>query len=238
MQSEAVEHLKRGLNNLEEEHRAARNHVEKCKQAVTRHRRRDREMEVEAQKAEDRVEELQDAIDRDNVEDGRLDVLRSSLKEAEEEKRVNESSYEDSVVALDAATVKIRDIRKELALASKDVAAAESRVQIAEREEAKLRDKRRKILSEKNEAIGRVDNAKDDRTDIERKRDQIVSKVQDYNEKASMVSLRVAIDEGETPTSLDKKLDKLLTDLQRFNDQYAFPSSLRLKVSGTDFFSF
>jgi chromosome segregation ATPase len=226
MQSEAVDHLKRGLHSMEEEHRAARNNLEKCKQAVTRHRRRERELEVEVQKAEDRVEELQDAIARDNVEDGRLDVLRSSLKETEEEVRVNESSYEDSVVAIDAATVKMKDIRKELSALGKDLAAADSRVQAAEREEAKLRDKRRKVLSDKNETIGRMDLVKDDKADVEQRREEIVRKIQNFSEQAGLISPRVPIDEGETPTSLDKKLTKLVSDVKRFDQQYAFPLSI------------
>jgi chromosome segregation ATPase len=223
MQNDAVDHLKRGLNDLEQQQRAARGHLEKCKQTIVRHQRRERELQVEIQRAEDLQEELKDAIDRDNVEDGRLDVLRSTLKEIEEEKRVNEGSYEDGVVALDNVIMKIKDIRKEQAAKGREVAEAEAKVNKAANYEAKIREKRRRLLSEKNDAIGRVDIARDNKAAIEERRDQIVQRILDYNEKAGLVSPRVVIDEGETTKSLDKKLDKLMKDLHRFNDQYVFP---------------
>lgn len=223
MQKDAVDHLKQGLNELEQQHRAARNQSEKCKQAIVRHQRQEREMRIEVQRAEDRLEELKDAIERDSAEDGRLDVLRSTLKEAEEEKRVNEGSYGDGVLALDTLNKHIRDIRREQVAKGKEVAEAQSHVNKAESEEAKIRDKRRKLLSDKNVAIGRAGIAKDNKTAIEREREKIVQRLLDYNEKASLVSPRVAIDEGETASSLDKKLEKLMSDLRRFNDQYVFP---------------
>lgn len=222
MQKEAVDHLKHGLNELEQQHRSARTHLERCKQAIVRHQRQERELQVEMQRAEDRQEELKDAIERDNVEDGRLDVLRSTLNEVEEEKRVNEGSYEEGVLALDGVMKKIRDIRKEQAAKNKEVAEAEAQVNKAEADEAKVRDKRRKLLSDKNEAIGRVGLAKDNKNAIEQKREEIVQRILNFNEKASMVSPRVAVDEGETTKSLDRKLTKLSDDLRRFNEQYVF----------------
>ncbi|KAK2757853.1 Structural maintenance of chromosomes protein 6 [Arachnomyces sp. PD_36] len=219
MQKDAVDQLKRGLNDLEEQYRAARSHLEKCKQAIVRHQREDHELRVATQRAEDRLEEIKEAIEKDSVEDGRLDVLHSTVKEIEEEKRVNEGSYEDGVVALDTVNRKIRDIKREQVAKAKEVAEAESRVNEAASHEAELREKRRKLLSAKNEAIGRVGIAKDNKTAIERRRDQILERILDYNEKATQISPRIAVDEGETTHSLDAKLSKLRSDLERFNQQ-------------------
>lgn len=219
MQKEIIDDLKRQLSDLQNHARAARSHLESCKQALVRHERKEKDLQIAIQRLEDQVEELRDDLEREAVDAPRLDVLKGELHEAEEEKQLNEGSYADSVKAMDAIMDKLKKTRREINAKDAEIASLEEQLRIAQSEEAKVQDKRRRALGDKNAAIGRVEDAKQDKARIQHKREQIEARIIDYNEKASMVSPRVPVDEGETPNSLDEKLDRLYKDLQRFNDQ-------------------
>lgn len=207
------------MNDLEQRLRAARSYLESCKQALVRHGNREKELQIAVQRLDDQVEELRDALEKENVEDGRLDVLKATLQEAEEEKRLNEGSYADSVNAMDSIMEKLKSTKREMAAKDSQIAALEEQVRVARSEEAKVVEKRRKALGDKNTAAGRVDDAKQEIERIQLKLEQMAARILDYKEKASMVSPRVPVPEGETPSSLDKKLDRLYRDLQRFDEQ-------------------
>ncbi|KAL2003571.1 hypothetical protein VTN02DRAFT_3237 [Thermoascus thermophilus] len=219
IQREALDGLNRTLHDLEQRLRAARSHLESCKQALVRHGNREKELQIAVQRIDDQVEELKDALEKESAEDGRLDVLKATLQEAEEEKRLNEGSYADGVNAMDAIMERLKKTKREMAAKDNQIATLEEQVRVARSEESKVIDKRRKALGNKNAAVGRVEEAKQEKARIEHKRERMVARILDYNEKASMVSPRVPVPEGETPSSLDKKLDRLHRDLQRFDEQ-------------------
>lgn len=219
-QREVVADLRRGLNNQEQECRAARSHVESCKQARIRHQREVDQQRISVQRAEDRVEELKEILEKENVEDGSLDILRETLKDAEEEKRVNEGSYSDSVEAMNAIMNSLREIRKELKAKDDKIATLQEELRIARSEEQTVHDKRRQILSAKNAVVERIDDAKNHKARLSRRKDEINDIIVDYEEKASLVSPRVPVDEGETPSSLDHKLERFHRDMQRYNQEW------------------
>lgn len=184
-----------------------------------RHAREGKELQIAQQRIEDHVEELRDALEKETVEDGHLEVLQSTLQEAKEEKHLNEGSYADSVNAMDAVMQKLKSTRQEIAAKDKEASAFQANLRIAQSEQLRVSEKRQKILSDKNAAIRQIDDLKQEKAKIGRRREQVVARILDYSEKASLVSPRVAVDEGETPGSLDKKLDRLHKDLQRFHEQ-------------------
>jgi len=120
---------------------------------------------------------------------------------------------------MDSIMEKLKSTKREMAAKDSQIAALEEQVRVARSEEAKVVEKRRKALSDKNTAAGRVDDAKQEIERIQLKLEQMTARILDYKEKASMVSPRVPVPEGETPSSLDKKLDRLYRDLQRFDEQ-------------------
>ena len=215
LQRDAIQGLKRELNQLEEDRRNVRAQVERCKQAIVRHRRQERDLQIEAQRAEDAVDALKEEIEKDSVEDGRLDVLQNALEEAKEDKTVNEGSYQDSVNAIDQAKQKLVAERHKLTEMDVRIEQFRAKSKKVEAEATKLVRQRATALGKKNAAFTRIDDAKQDRTTLQRKRQEIVERVASYIEKASQISPRVNIDPGETPNSLDKKLEKLETDLER-----------------------
>ncbi|WEW60377.1 Structural maintenance of chromosomes protein 6 [Emydomyces testavorans] len=215
-QHEAIDTLKDNLRELENQHRNAQIKLEKCKQALVRHEKRERELHVELQKADELVDQLEESIERNTVEDGRLDGLKAILAESEDERRVAEASYKDGINALDASAEKLKCIKRELAFKDTEVASAEQKLRDIESEVSNASAKRRKALGEKNAAIGRAEDAKRDKMEIERKRQAAAARVLDFSEKASMVAPRVNIDPEETLNSLEQKYEKLTHDLQKY----------------------
>jgi hypothetical protein len=165
------------------------------------------------------VEELTDALERETVEDGHLDVLRATLQEAEAEKRLNEGSLKDSVDAMDAMMRKLKATKQELAAKDAEISTLQEELRVAQGEEHLVQEKRRQMIGRKNTAIERINDIKVNRTRIQQEKDRVAARVVEYEEKASLVSPRVAIDEGETANTLSKKLERLHGDLQRSNQQ-------------------
>ncbi|PKX91567.1 DNA repair protein SMC6 [Aspergillus novofumigatus IBT 16806] len=219
IQRDVVAGLRRELSNQEQQLRSARSRLESCKQAIERHKRRSKELQVLLQRQEDQLEELTDALERETVEDGHLDVLRTTLQEAEAEKRLNEGSLKDSADAMDAMMRKLKATKQELSAKDAEISTLQEELRVAQGEEHLVQDKRRKIIGLKNTAIERVNDIKLNRTRIQQEKDRVAARVVEYEEKASLVSPRVAIDEGETANTLSKKLERLHGDLQRSNQQ-------------------
>lgn len=220
MQREVIDTLKRDLGRLEQEYRASVQHVQRQKQLLAIHNNQEHELFVESQRAEDRVDDLKEAIDKDRNQDGRLEALTSALREAEEELKLHERSFEDCVNARDAATNKVKEIKRELAAKDTEISRVSENTRKAENELSVKANKRHTALVGKNDAIAKTDTAKAQVTQIERKQEDTAARIADFIQKASMVSPRVPIDAGETETSLAEKLERLDRDLRRYDSQY------------------
>ncbi|KKK17220.1 DNA repair protein [Aspergillus ochraceoroseus] len=217
VQQGVVAHLRKQLNDREQEVHSAHAHLERCKQTRVQYERRTSELRVEIQQKEDRADELSEALERETLEDGNLEVLQTSLREVEEEKRLNEGSLKDSVDAMAYMMRTLKDIQRELSAKETEVSKLGEELKVAESEQLLIADKKRKKIGEKNTAVEQIDLMKRDRARLDQKKAETITRILDYSEKASLVSPRVAIDEGETAASLDKKLDRLHRDIQRYN---------------------
>ncbi|KAJ5999203.1 hypothetical protein N7451_007013 [Penicillium sp. IBT 35674x] len=219
-QEEVVQDLKRQLNDLKQEYLSARSYVQTCKQALTEHGRKENDLKVKMQRMEDESEALRDALEKENArEDGRLESLQAAQREAEEDMELKKGSLAAAVEAMNIQLQRLKEARKELSAETKKVDDLKDNVRVAESEQLVVSNKRQEILSEKNAAIARIEKQKEDRDQIRAKRDELVERVLSYIEKASMVSARVSVDQGESAESLDHKLHKLQNDLKRFNQQ-------------------
>jgi structural maintenance of chromosomes protein 6 len=207
------------LKETERKIEVSRSRLDRCKEALSRHKKQEKELEIIVQRLDEQVEETSDAIGRDTVEEGRLEELRNFLQGDEEQRIVHNASIKDAADQMEAILAKLKATKREMANKDADIAALEEQQKIAENEQAKVKEQRRRLLSEKNAAINHVAVLKQEYVQMEQKRDQLVARVLDYSEQASKVSPRVLVDEGETTNSLDKKLDRLHRDMQRFNDE-------------------
>ncbi|CAG7998505.1 unnamed protein product [Penicillium nalgiovense] len=216
-QRDIIADLQRQQKDIEQSLVAARSRVEACKQASAQHVRTEKDLQIQMQRMEDHAEGLRDALDKENAEDGRIDALLAALKEAEDEKQLNEGSYKDSEAAMKATLQTLKEIRRELSAKNSELGTLQEKLQVAESEQNLVKTKQVKILDEKNEAVRLIDQDKQTKAAIEARKEVVKARVIEYNEKANLVSSRVPVDEGETPGSLDKKLDKLSRDLDRYN---------------------
>ncbi|OJJ34299.1 hypothetical protein ASPWEDRAFT_173721 [Aspergillus wentii DTO 134E9] len=219
IQRDVVDDLRRELNDQEQQLRALWSRSESCKQARVRHGKRSIDLQITIQRKEDHVEELSDALDKEHVEDGHLDALRANLREAEEDKQLNEGSYKDSIDAMKAIMRNLKAITQEIDAKVAHISTLTQEFEVAQSEEYRVVDKRRKILGDKNAAIRQIELRKRDRERLHQNREDVVARILDFTEKASLVSPRVAVDEGETLFSLEKKLEKYLKDTERYNQQ-------------------
>ncbi|KAL5332680.1 hypothetical protein BJX70DRAFT_404329 [Aspergillus crustosus] len=219
VQRETVANLRRLLNSREEELRSAQSHLTRCKQSRERLERRGSDLHIECQRKEDRVEELEEALQKESGEDGDLEILQAALRDTEAEKKLNEGSLNDSMDAMADMMQTLKEIRQEISVKDAEMARLQEESRIAESEQHMVADKRRERIGEKNTIVEQIESINRDRTRIQQKKEEAVARVLDYFEKASIVSPRVKIDEGETAASLDKKLDRLHRDIQRFNQE-------------------
>jgi DNA repair exonuclease SbcCD ATPase subunit len=198
---------------------ASRAEVERCKTALTRHEKEDNDLRIAVQRLDNQVDELNDALEKDRVEDGRLETLKHSLEEAREGQKVNSNSLEESNTAMQAIMDRLRQIRRQLAEKDRNIEAQEEQVKIAENERANVEQQKRAALANKNAAFSRIEDFNQEKAQVEKNKEEVVNRIQSYIEQASIVSSRVPVGEGETPDSLDRKLDKLYKDLDRFDQQ-------------------
>ncbi|KAL4948007.1 hypothetical protein BDW69DRAFT_177269 [Aspergillus filifer] len=217
VQRDTVANLRRVLSSREEALRSARSHHTRCKQARERHERMRNELRVEIQRKDDLVEELEEALQRESEGDGDLEILQATLREIESELQINEGSYNDAVNAIADVMQTIKTIRQELKHKDDEIFQIKEELKVAESEQQRVTDKRRKKIAEKNRAVERLEETNQTKTRLEQKLEHAVKIVLEYREKASMVSERVEIPEGETAESIDKKLTRLQRDIHRYD---------------------
>ena len=172
------------------------------------------------QRADDFAEKLQDDFERSHVEDGRLDALKEGLKEAEDQKTIHEDSYENAVTQKDSLNETSRRLKHELQQCDDLIREHEAKVNKATMKAQRVGKARVAALHEKNAAFQIVDDLQQDKSQIGAKLEKQSGIVTTWNEAASKVSARVNVDPGETPESLDKKLEKLMSDVERFQREY------------------
>ena len=219
LRQEALDRARVELNDVEARQRNDREKLERAKQAVVKHKRRSGELKIAYQTADDKVEELNGAISEDGVENGKLQVLQAALKEAEEGKSLHEGSFQDTVIAYDAKREQLNAARAEMQELDDRITELQLISKKAEAEAQRLSKKRATALGEKNAAIGRIDDARQDRASLERKKQELDTKIEDWIDQASQVSPRVNIDPDETEVSIRKKYEKLDKDYRQYQQQ-------------------
>ncbi|KAJ6111608.1 hypothetical protein N7523_007669 [Penicillium sp. IBT 18751x] len=222
-QREVIQDLKRQLHDSEQELRSSRVHLEICKQAVARHAQEEKDLRIEMQRMEDDLEALRDAIDKDNAEDGQIESLRAALQEAEDEKSHYEMAYADSQAAMSELMDKLKLIRREIKAQDEKILGLEKASNVAQSENLQVQNRRRELISEKNTALESIVEQKRDRDEVKERLNEASSAVLHYIDRASHVSARVPVDEGETGHSLDQKLVRLERDLARYDAELGAP---------------
>lgn len=207
------------MNELQSKSTASQAELQRCKAALTEHKAKENELRIEQQRLSDAADALEDALEKDQVVDGKLETLQNTLREREEEQKLAINSLDDAKAALDTMKDKMLRQRKAMAAKEAEIKPLQQNVNIAESECLKVDEHRRAVLNEKNQAYERVKDLQQERDARIGNREEMNTRVANYIEQASIVSPRVPVDEGETADSLDKKLDRLSRDLDRYDQQ-------------------
>ncbi|KAI9847889.1 MAG: Structural maintenance of chromosomes protein 6 [Thelocarpon superellum] len=215
-QRETQQVLRRELDELDAQAQRLAGQVQSRREAQTRHQRQSRELQEQVQRAEERVEKLHDDLERDSVEDGRLEALKVGLQEAQELKMVNENQYENAVTQKDQLNAVSATLKQQLNHFDTELRDWEAKVVKAEAKALRLSKARQAALQEKNVAFQSVIDARQDRHGAAEKDEAQQTLVREWTAQARRVVERVPVDAGETPASLDKKLVKLMGDVERY----------------------
>lgn len=215
-----IERLKSELKELEENLHVKGAALRGCQDAINMHSREAKALRIAVQRVETSIEELQDALDHDAVEEGRLDALKEHLKEAQDEKSTHEGSYEESVLALDRIKDAMRVSLTEMSALDVQIADAKARIKKAETKALKASTVRANALQAKNAAIETVQALQEGKRRTIGWREEKVLQVADFASQAGAICPRVPVDPGETGLSLDRKLEKLHSDLKKYEEKY------------------
>lgn len=207
------------MNELQTKLTTAQAEFQRCKVALIEHKTKENELRIEQQRLSDAADALEDALEKDQVVDGKLETLQNTLKEREEERKLSVNSLDDAKAAIDTITKKLLKQRKAVSAKDAEIKPLKENVLIAESERHRVDDQRRALLAEKNQAYERVKDLEQERDARIANKEEMNTRITNYCEQASIVSPRVPVDEGETADSLDKKLDKLSKDLDRYDQQ-------------------
>ncbi|KAJ5738267.1 hypothetical protein N7493_001422, partial [Penicillium malachiteum] len=218
-QREIVADLARQLNDIKQEHQAARSKVTACKQAIVRHQKNEESLKVDKQRMEDEAEALREALEKENAEDGSIESLTADLKSAQENKALQEGSLEDGRTAQKEQYENIRTAKRERDAKKQQIESLNENARVAESERSLAEAKKVEIFREKNRAVEDIERRKHERSSLSEKHTGAVETVLSFIEKASTISPRVPVDDGETGNSLDAKLVQLQKDYTQFTQR-------------------
>ncbi|CAI7591483.1 unnamed protein product [Penicillium bialowiezense] len=217
-QRDILADLKRQLEDHNREVTSATSRVRACKNALAAHERTVQDLVYRFQTAEDHHEALKEALEKDNAED-EINALQLTLKEVEAEKVLNEGSFKDSEAAMTEKMQTLLQLKREKHGKDAELATCKDKLQVAEDEKKLVQNKRRTVLDEKNAALALIEDDKQANAIVMQKHELVRGKVVEYHEKAGLISSRVPVEEGETPRSLEAKLERLHRDLDRYTAQ-------------------
>ena len=220
IQKENRERLNVELNNLERQRREKAQNLKGCEQVIGRHQKESYNLRINLQNAERALEALQDALERDAIEEGRLDALKEHLTEAKEEKTTHEASYGDAVLELDKVKDSLRSTKEQMSALDLQIAEVKAKISKAEAKVSIASATRTTALYSKNSAIDKVAELRQSKINEEKHREVQENTVTEFISQASSISTRVAVPEGETADHLEKRLEKLSSDLKKYEKQY------------------
>jgi chromosome segregation ATPase len=215
MERQRLERLSRELREVENRNREAQTQVLQANQACEHHRRETKKLILEVQRAEERVNTLQDELEADTPQTGTLENLETDLKKEEDEKKSLTQQYQLGLTEKERLNAEQRNLKSQVDAVDERISELDAKIMKIDERKQKLTDERYSIVLKKNEAYSKIADSEQRKQALEQARDNQATTVAVFVEGASKVSDRVAIDPGETATSLDAKLHKLGEQLSK-----------------------
>lgn len=219
--TDSVYQAKQSINQDESLIREKQEAVKTANQAIIKHDRDLTRLREALQRIEDQVQGLEAEITEDNVQDtGVLEELRRQLEEAQRELEMSQNSFKDSVNEKDRIDEINREVKRQADAALAEVNEAEAKIRKAEERAEQRATRREKALYEKNLEMGRLATMKVERQESVDQRDSLAQQLeQDLIPQAEEVHPRVPVPRGMTTDQLDKKLDSLIKERERFQQR-------------------
>ena len=107
--------------------------------------------------------------------------------------------------------------KQELDAVKERIAGHELKIKKAEGKLKRIQQARQIALQEKNIAIDAINEAKLVKETAEQKRDRQANVVADFIRQATVVCPRIPVNPGETPQSIEAKLDKMKKQLEAYS---------------------
>jgi chromosome segregation ATPase len=221
MARDTLDSAKRDLQAAENHIRTLDNALNRAKQASVRHERDGRDLRSNRQRLDDRIEQLQAELDADAVNDtSALDELHAQYNEAEQALQAANDTMMDSVNAMDQLGNSNRHIKEQLDASTREVEEAQTRLDKAKKRLENKDEERRVALLRKNEALEMANLAQMAKDELAVQRAEQARLVEeDYVPAATEVCRRIAVEPGHTVEVLDRKLEKMEQERQRFHDR-------------------
>ncbi len=216
-QRDTLNHLRQELSELQRSQRELQQAMGRCAQALKNHDNARKGLQIHLQQAEEDVERLQEELDRDHIEDGRLEAFKADLLDAEREVEQHGGSYGEAVMQIEKQAKIFQLHKQELDAAKERIAAHEAKIKKAEGKLRRIQQARQIALQEKNIAFDAIHEARLVKETAEQKRDRQAKLVADFTKQATVVCPRIPVNPGETPQSIEVKLDKLKKQLEAYS---------------------
>lgn len=219
VQKRQLEQLQMDLGELDQSKRRCQQHAQKCALALTQHKKREKELDRQVRLAGVALDDAQGALDAFDGVDARLQALRENLTEAERNYEHYGRQYAEIAVLKEEMNKVVSTLKGELRAAKVELADYRSRQGKATDKLQRYKEARRLALTEKNNAIERIEMAKMERQDAERLRDEQKETVRDFITQAQKYNPeRVIIPEGESYETIEKKFTALKQQLKRLRE--------------------
>lgn len=217
MQQDTIDALKQEQHVLDGSLRECQNEVLKCTQDIKRHAKVTKDLQLDFQRAEDMIQQLRDDLEEATPQDGRLDELKKQLNEEEDDRETYQGQLDQSRTERDELSTVSSNQKHKLDEIDERINEFDHKIQKANKKVTKLAEKRQLALRQKNEALQQVEDAKADKVTAENEAQQMLDHVNDFKRQAEELCPRVPVPPNQTPASLDKMLDRLTEDLQRYD---------------------
>jgi len=212
---EQLDRVKSELHELENRSQQARKELTQANQTLVRFRRDTKIMIEDQQRLETRVNELQDSLEEDTPQTGTLEQYQADLEKEIQERNSLAEQFELAVEEKTRLNHEQRTLKDKMDAIGLDIKDLEAQIEKNNRRKGRFRTDYDNILLQRNEASGEIETAKRHKEELQEGRRNQETTVASFTEQATRYCERVRVDPGETPKSLDVKLEKLAKEMHR-----------------------
>ena len=218
IQNQVVQRLRQDVQMAEQQKRESENRATASKQAVNRMRNTLKSTKEQVQRAQDDVEKLTHELQELGPRDSKLDELKDQLASCQEELEHYQSQMSAMEDHRNELSDKSRQAENILQEKKQQKASKEREIKTAENSLETLGKKKRESLLKKNEAHERVKYAEQEKVAAQERVAEQAETVKEFERQAGEGGkMRIRVDEGETGDSLDRKINKLQKEIERFD---------------------